>query len=552
MSAITADRVTMLGPDFPFAYDDWLRHPAGLGGVPIRRHGTEIAVIGAGIAGMVAAYELMRLGLRPVVYEAGSIGGRMRSHSFDGHPGSVAELGAMRFPPAATTLFHYIDTLGLRTAPFPNPLGPNTPSTVVDVDGVSHWVRGAADLPPSYQQVGDAWDKALREGAEVVAMSDAIRRRDVSAVKAIWHKLVREFDDVSFNGFLASAPAFASFRDREVFGQVGFGAGGWDTDFPNSMLEILRVVYTGAEHDQRRIVGGCQQLPRGLWAHRPSRIAGWPVGTSLASLHGDRPRPAVRALGRAGRDIAVADDGGEVRTYPAVVFTPQLANLLSTIDTEESLLSIPHWRAIQRTHHMLSSKLYVAVDRPFWLDTDPATGRPVMGMTLTDRMPRSVYLFDDGPDRPAVMCLSYTWNDDSRKFAGLSVEQRLRVVLASLGQIYPGLDIRSHVIGAPVAVTWEHEPNYFGAFKANLPGHYRYQRRLYTHFVQNGFADAERGLFLAGDDVSWTGGFAEGAVTTALNAVWGVLTQLGGATAAGNPGPGDVFDRIAPVRLPES
>ena len=28
---------------------------------------------------------------------------------------------------------------------------------------------------------------------------------------------------------------------REVFGQVGFGTGGWDSDFPNSMLEILRV-----------------------------------------------------------------------------------------------------------------------------------------------------------------------------------------------------------------------------------------------------------------------------------------------------------------------
>ena len=26
--------LTMFGPDFPFAYDDWLAHPAGLGEVP--------------------------------------------------------------------------------------------------------------------------------------------------------------------------------------------------------------------------------------------------------------------------------------------------------------------------------------------------------------------------------------------------------------------------------------------------------------------------------------------------------------------------------------
>jgi tryptophan 2-monooxygenase len=38
-------------------------------------------------------------------------------------------------------------------------------------------------------------------------------------------------------------------------------------------------------------------------------------------------------------------------------------------------------------------------------------------------------------------------------------------------------------------------------------------------------------------------------VQTALNAVWGVMHQLGGATDPANPGPGDVYDEIAPVEL---
>ncbi len=38
---------------------------------------------------------------------------------------------------------------------------------------------------------------------------------------------------------------------------------------------------------------------------------------------------------------------------------------------------------------------------------------------------------------------------------------------------------------------------------------------------------------------------------TALNAVWGVMHQLGGATDPSNPGPGDLYDEIAPVELPE-
>ncbi|MDO5663555.1 MAG: NAD(P)-binding protein, partial [Brachybacterium sp.] len=61
--------LTAFGPDFPFPYDEWLTHPAGLGRVPEDRLGEEVAIIGGGIAGIVAAYELMRLGLRPVIYE---------------------------------------------------------------------------------------------------------------------------------------------------------------------------------------------------------------------------------------------------------------------------------------------------------------------------------------------------------------------------------------------------------------------------------------------------------------------------------------------------
>ena len=90
--------VTMFGPDFPFAYDEWLDHPAGLGSLPEAALGREVAIIGAGLSGMVAAYELMNLGLKPVIYEPTRIGGRLRTHRFDGADGVVAELGGMRFP----------------------------------------------------------------------------------------------------------------------------------------------------------------------------------------------------------------------------------------------------------------------------------------------------------------------------------------------------------------------------------------------------------------------------------------------------------------------
>ena len=83
--------ITAFGPDFPFAYDDWLKHPAGLGSLPPAARGSEVAIIGGGLAGIIAAYELMKIGFKPVVYEQGRLGGRLRSQPFQGAEGIIAE-----------------------------------------------------------------------------------------------------------------------------------------------------------------------------------------------------------------------------------------------------------------------------------------------------------------------------------------------------------------------------------------------------------------------------------------------------------------------------
>ncbi|KRE63885.1 amine oxidase [Arthrobacter sp. Soil736] len=556
--------LSMLIPDFPFPYDDYISHDAGIGSVPADMYGTEVAVVGAGLSGLVAAYELMKMGLKPVVYESSRIGGRLRGGTQPGQSGPVADLGGMRFPKTGASFFHYADLVGIETQPFPNPLTPAAGSTVIELGGKAHYAETPADLPGFFREVSGAWDDCLEERAHFSAMQEAIRTRDLGTIKRLWNELVPRFDDVSFSGYLATSKAFSSlpFEYREAFGQVGFGTGGWDTNFPDSILEILRVVYVDADADQHRIIGGAQLLPERLWNHAPAGLAHWPEGTSLASLHGGHPRPGVAAIRRAAgggspagpgvspEPITVTDKWGQSRQYQAVIATCQSWLLSARIDVDESLFSHKLWTAIERSHYMQSSKTFVVVDRPFWKDRDPVTGRQVMSTTLTDRLTRGTYLLDNGPDQPALICLSYTWNDDALKWLPLDADERVRLMLHSLKQIYPTVDIASHIVGDPITVSWEDDPNFMGAFSDNLPGHYRYQERLYTHFMQDGMDAAHRGIYLAGDGVSWTGGWADGAVTTGLNAVWGVMTQLGGKTSPGNPGPGDRFDELRPLRLP--
>lgn len=279
-------------------------------------------------------------------------------------------------------------------------------------------------------------------------------------------------------------------------------------------------------------------------------MAHWPDGTSVRALNGGATRPRVTEVRRtAPHQVTVTDSSGEIRTYPAAVFTAQSWMLLNNIHCDDDLFPIDHWTAIERTHYMGSTKVFALVDRPFWKDKDPVTGRDLVSMTLTDRMSRGTYLLDHGDDKPGLICLSYTWSDDSLKLLPLDATERMNLMIKSLEEIYPGVDFRSHIISTPVTLSWETERDFMGAFKANLPGHYRYQERLFSHFVQDELDPRHRGIFLAGDDISWTAGWAEGAVQTALNAVWGVMHHLGGATPADNPGPGDRYADLGPIRL---
>jgi monoamine oxidase len=86
----------------------------------IRRRSTDggtkrITIIGAGIAGLVAAYELEQLGYHVEVLEGSRrIGGRVHTYRFRSGPAApVVELGAMRIPTKHRNTMRYIAKLGL-------------------------------------------------------------------------------------------------------------------------------------------------------------------------------------------------------------------------------------------------------------------------------------------------------------------------------------------------------------------------------------------------------------------------------------------------------
>jgi len=103
-------------PDFE--YDTWLRYLSAndlaIGSVKNLTKPPKVAIIGGGVSGLCAAYELSRAGCVVEVFEAASeVGGRCASYVFDPSSTDIAELGAMRFPPTQFILSFYLESLGL-------------------------------------------------------------------------------------------------------------------------------------------------------------------------------------------------------------------------------------------------------------------------------------------------------------------------------------------------------------------------------------------------------------------------------------------------------
>jgi monoamine oxidase len=413
----------------------------------------ETVVVGAGLAGLSAAYELAERSSDVLVLEAQSRpGGRVATISdpFADHPN--VELGGVAFVPAETDhAAHYIDHFGLAT----RPLAPPKPTrfhlggtTLAGADAVA---REAAGLTDREREVG--LEGMRRELIDPLVAAAGSAWEDGADEDARW-----ALDATSFTEYLlanGASPAAAEILRLTGWDWTGQGGSHY------SALDILGTRYS---HDAtfrtltsslRQLVDGNSALPRAFAAALGERVRyGAPVhrveadtrSVTVTHRHGDRERTVV------------AD-----RMVCAIPFS-----VLRHIELRGAF-SPEKRRAIRELRYAPVSLVFVQCRAGAWNDE----GSP--GYTHAD-LPIT-YAWDTTADQEPEHRVLTGWavGEEGHRFETLADRDRMDLATASFDAMVPGL---GDVLEGGVTKCWGSDPYARGAWAWYAPGQ---MRTLYPH-----------------------------------------------------------------------
>jgi monoamine oxidase len=375
----------------------------------------DVAVVGAGVAGLYAAWRLLASELaapdggtpRVAIFEATDrIGGRIETATFPGMRHHRAEFGAMRITSWQRHVLMLLEEMGLPTEPFPMGDEHNFwylrgrrlhAAELGDRSKVPYFLEGW-EVGKTPQQLLDHVAHQLLGDIEVPA--DRRAWDDLKRRLRYRGRPAREFGFWNVLSDHLSPEAVHFVEDA-----VGYGSltQNWNA------VEALQIIYSDLQRDVNflRIAGGTDRLPAALAreftqaggdifsASPVTRIdpdpenPGGALLTVMSRLNGAawqvRARHVILALPRRALEL-LGQQGSLFEPFPMA--DPDLLDLVGSV------------------HRFPAFKLFLAYEEPWWLQLGISSGGSVTDMPI-----RQTYYFGVEEDQRSLLMASY---DDDR------------------------------------------------------------------------------------------------------------------------------------------
>lgn len=466
------------------------------------RRPRHVVIIGAGMAGLCAAYELQKRGHSSVILEADAshVGGRVRTLRFD--DGLYGEAGAMRIPSKHQLTRQYVREFGLPLRKFVS----GNKEAYYHLRGRRARIKDGGQLGALYdlapaergKSPHDLWSELVLK--RLGAMSDEEKRELASL--APQSELVRSLDAVTLDQFARSAG-----MSREA---LEYLASAFQLESVANSAAVSAFFHEEADEiwstDLHEIVGGFDRLPHAFSARLQNKPR---MGCEVVAIEQDQTRKRAAAIFR--------QAGKQHREEGDFLLCTLPLPILRTLDVSPAF-SGPKQRAIRQLQYESATKVLALAERRFWEADDGIYG----GTSHADLPSQAtVYPSDNAQardpnvsSRPAVFLASFTWGTAARAVDKLPPSERAPFQIRQVAKIHPQLH-EPGMIRRSIAWSWDDHRWSRGAFAFPAPG----QRHL-----QRDAAAPEGRAYFAGEHCSINHAWVQGALESALLAVEGIMS----------------------------
>ncbi len=378
-----------------------------------RTRDVDVAVVGAGFAGLTAAIELVGAGRSVAVLEArGRVGGRVVNRSVGG--GEESERGGTFVGPTQGRILSLAQRLGVETFPTYN-----TGENVYFVDGERSTF---SDTGPTGSAPSDP--TILADLATVVTR---LNEMSLEVPVDAPHEAARaaEYDGQTLETFIAENSVSPRFRrlaaaaTRPIFGAE-----------PRELSLLFTLFYIAASGDERN-PGTFERNFNTRAGAQESRLVGGSalLCEKLAEQLGRRVvlRAPVTRIVQGSRGLRVESERLVVRAKRVIVAVPP--TLAGRIHYSPKLPFVRD-ALTQRLPQGTLCKVTTVYTRPFWRDNG------LTGAALSLNGPVTATFDDSPPDGSPGVLFGFVGGDEARRFLATPRADRRAQVLANLGTFF--------------------------------------------------------------------------------------------------------------------